>query len=125
MEVHEIIPELLVEDMGKSVDFYTQVLGFEKEIVFPENEPVFVQLKMDNARIMLYTRKEFENEIPQLKSEKMGGSFLLYFNVKGLEDYYKKIKDKVEIVQDFHQTEYGKKELCFKDVNGYFITMAE
>ncbi|MBI2863699.1 MAG: VOC family protein [Chloroflexi bacterium] len=28
MEIQALVPELLVEDMGRAIDFYTRVLGF-------------------------------------------------------------------------------------------------
>ena len=81
MKIKQLIPELLVEDMKKTLKFYHDVLGFKSEIVFPEKNPIFAQVGKDNIHIMLYERSDFQNEIPKLKQIKMGGSILLYFKV--------------------------------------------
>lgn len=125
MKYLQLIPELLVEDMQKSIDFYVNVLGFKEEIVFPEKSPVFAQMGKNDAHIMLYIRNEFENEIPSLKNVKMGGSTLLYIRAAGVESLYAEIKDKVKIVQPFHKTDYGKIEFAIEDCNGYLITFSE
>lgn len=75
--------------MAKSLNFYTQVLGFEKEIVFPDRDPIFAQVGRDGIHIMLYARSDFEKEIPKLKKVKMGGSVLLYLKAQKIESFYK------------------------------------
>lgn len=125
MKILQIIPELLVEDMAKTVIFYKEILGFIPEIVFPEKEPIFVQVKRDDIRVMVYARSEFEKEIPKLKKVKMGGSVLLYMMVKKVEDFYKQIHKRVTIVQPLHKTDYGALEFTMADCNGYLIAFSE
>ena len=125
MKALQLIPELLVENMPKTIQFYEDVLGFKTEIAFPEKKPVFVQIVRDNVRIMLYVRSEFENEIPLLKGMNMGGSVLLYIKVDKLEPFYQKIKEKVTIVQTLHKTAYGMLECTIEDCNGYIIVFSE
>ena len=125
MKALQLIPELLVENMPKTIQFYEDVLGFKTEIAFPEKKPVFVQMVRDNVRIMLYVRSEFENEIPLLKGMNMGGSVLLYIKVDKLEPFYQKIKETVTIVQTLHKTSYGMLECTIEDCNGYLIAFSE
>jgi lactoylglutathione lyase len=121
----QIIPELLVEDMAKSIAFYQEMLGFDLEVSFPESNPIFAQMKNGDAKLMLYVRKDFEAEIPKLKQLKIGGSFLLYMKVADIEQLYLKIKDKVKIIQPLHRTEYGSQEFSIEDINGYFLAFSE
>lgn len=125
MKILQIIPELLVEDMQKTLRFYQEILGFKPEIVYPQANPVFVQIRRDNIRIMLYDRSDFENEIPKLKKVKMGGSVLLYIEAEKIETFYQEIKDRVNIIQPIHKTDYGSLEFTIEDCNGYLIAFSE
>lgn len=55
----------------------------------------------------------------------IGGSLTFYAEVTGLKELYEQLKDKVEIVQDWHTTFYGTQEFAFKDCNGYIIAFSE
>lgn len=125
MKIKELIPELLVENIQKSLKFYQEVLGFKSEIIFPEKNPIFVQVSKDNFHIMLYNRSDFQKEIPKLKKIKMGGSTLLYFKVKQIKDFYEQVKDKVKIIQSIHETDYGSTEFTIEDCNGYLLTFSQ
>ena len=125
MKVLQIIPELLVEDMPKTIHFYKDILGFKPEITFPEKDPIFVQVGRDKIHIMLYERSEFEKEIPKLKKEKMGGSVLLYIKAKKIEDFYKLISKNVTVIQQLHKTDYDCLEFTIADCNGYLIAFSE
>ena len=72
---------LFVEDMGKMIRFYRDVMGFE--ITEPE-DAVNVYLKKDGVLFMLYERKNFE---------KMSGHTYEY--LKGFNGHYE-IAMKVE-----------------------------
>ena len=125
MNILQIIPELLVEDMPKTVRFYKDILGFKPEITFPEKDPVFVQVGRDNVHVMLYTRSEFKKEIPRLKKVTMGGTVLLYIKARKIEDFYARINKSVTVIQHLHKTDYGTLEFTITDCNGYLIAFSE
>lgn len=125
MRIKQLIPELLVEDMKKTLRFYQEVLKFKLEITFPDKNPIFAQVGRDNIHIMLYARSDFQKEIPKLKQVKMGGSTLLYFKVEKIEDFYRQIKDSVKIIQTIHKTDYGSAEFTIEDYNGYLLAFSQ
>jgi uncharacterized glyoxalase superfamily protein PhnB len=125
MKTLQITPELLVEDMSKTVHFYENILGFQPQIIFPETNPIFVKVGRENVSIMLYSRSEFEKDIPKLKTVLMGGSTLLYITVEKVEMFYQEIKDNVHVIQPMHKTDYGSMEFTIEDCNGYFICFSE
>ncbi|MFH1547436.1 MAG: bleomycin resistance family protein, partial [bacterium] len=79
----------------------------------------------DNNSIMLYLRNDFKKEIPQLKNTAMGGSFLMFFQIQGVDELYKKIESQVTVIQPLHKTDYGTKEFTIKDCNCYILGFSE
>lgn len=45
--------------------------------------------------------------------------------IENLEEFYKSIKDNVDVVKDLFTTWYGMKEFYIRDNNGYILTFAE
>ena len=125
MKTLQITPELLVEDMSKTVHFYENILGFQPQIIFPETNPVFVTVGREDVSIMLYSRSEFEKDIPKFKTVSMGGSTLLCITVDKVEMFYQEIKDNVHVIQSLHTTDYGSIEFTIEDCNGYCICFSE
>jgi len=125
MKLQQLIPVLLVEDMSKTLRFYEEILGFRREILFPEKNPIFAQIGRDEIQIMLYVRSEFEKEIPKLAKINMGGTVALYIKADEIEDLYQKISQKVSVIQKLHQTDYGSFEFTIEDRNGYLIYFSQ
>ncbi len=125
MKFKQLILELLVEDLPKTLRFYEEILGFKSEIIFPKENPVFAQIGRDRISIMLYARDDFQKEIPKLKKVKMGGSILLYIKAEGIADLYKQIKKSVNVIQPIYKTDYGRLEFTIEDCNGYLIAFSE
>jgi uncharacterized glyoxalase superfamily protein PhnB len=49
----------------------------------------------------------------------------LYVHVENVEDLHCRIKDRVEIVEDLHDTFYGAREFIVRDLNGFWITFGQ
>ncbi len=125
MKILNLEPELLVEDVSKTIEFYSDILGFKTETEFPEGTPIFARLMKDNFAISLFERSSFEEEIPNFKSKEMGGTFEILIKATEVEEFYNSIKNKVDIVQDLHKTDYGTLEFSMKDCNGYILGFSE
>jgi len=125
MQANRIVPELLVEDVPKTVRFYCDLLGFKLEMAFPETNPVFAQVTKDNIQIKFFVRSEFQKEIPQFENGRMGGSMLLYIESEKIRDFYPQIEKHVSVVTPLHKTDYGTWEFTFEDCNGYLICFSE
>ena len=53
MEVTAIVPELIVENVQRSIAFYTELLGFSLVLCAPEvGEPVWAEIKKDSCHLM-------------------------------------------------------------------------
>ncbi|MCA9382676.1 VOC family protein [Candidatus Dojkabacteria bacterium] len=123
MQTTEITTELMVDEMQKSLDFYTDLLGFKIVTAVPEENPFFAIIKNGTVEIMFYERKAFVEEIPDFDKQKLGGTIALYMGIKNLKAEYERVKNQVEIIQNLHKTDYGTEEFSFYDCNGYVLMM--
>lgn len=121
-----LTPELLVEDIQKTLSWYQATLGFEVLFTSPESgDPNFSRIKKGSAEIMLYERKEFSKDVPSFASTQVGGSFVLYLEVDNIQEEWSKLKDKVTVIQPLHKTPYGSSEFTIQDCNGYHLMFGE
>ena len=106
---------LRVPNISKTLQWYETIgfkcLGTHQE---PGCELDWALLDWDGAQFMLYPEGSGEYE-----KQKDGG---LYFLVDSIERITKLIEDKAEIIEINPRTEYGRKEVVFKDLNGFQIT---
>ena len=56
MEFRPLVPELVVSDFGKSINFYASVLGFN--IKYQRANPAFAYLEFERSQIMIEERQE-------------------------------------------------------------------
>ena len=122
----KLTPNLMVEDVGQTLGFYRQVLGFEIVMTLPESAPFdFAIVRRDGAEIMFQSRASLSENVPALAGSPIGSSQTFYIEVSGLQELYKQLQDKVEIVVDLHTTFYGTQEFYFRDINGYILSFSE
>ena len=130
-------PNLMVKDVKETVEFYKNNLGFELVMAVPENQDgilneipedkkvVYALVKNGNVEIMFQAEKSFKEDVSALKKSNIGASCTFYIELENLEDFYRNIKDKVDVVKELFTTWYGMKEFYIRDNNGYILTFAE
>jgi uncharacterized glyoxalase superfamily protein PhnB len=123
--MESLSPNMYVLNVKATIEFY-QLLGFTPVMTVPENgeEPVWVMLKNGNVTLMFESFKNIEGRLPEI-SRQVGGSLLLYVNVKAIRTFFEQIKDKVTVLSELTTTFYGATEFTVKDNNGYVLTFAE
>ena len=117
--------EIMVDDMGGTIHWYTETLGFKISTATPGKNPVFVLLSNGDVEIMLYKREEFSQEIPKFKDIRIGGSFVLYITVGNIQTLYDSVKDNTRIIQELYTTDYGSVEFSLEDPNGYVLMFSQ
>jgi uncharacterized glyoxalase superfamily protein PhnB len=132
----KITTNLMVDNVGETLDFYEGVLGFSLVMAVPENSQAvvttredgtpldFAIVKRDGAELMFQSRKSFLRELPLPADRSPGGTITLYIEVASAKELYENIKDKVTIVKDLRSTFYGMQEFYIRDCNGYVLTFA-
>jgi len=121
-----LTPNLIVEEMDKTVEFYRDVLGFEVLMTAPEKDPFdWAMMKKGNVAIMFQTRQSLGDEMPAFREMPVGGSFTLYIDVDNVEGLYEAIKEKAAVEKALFDTFYGTREFVIRDCNGYMMVFAE
>jgi uncharacterized glyoxalase superfamily protein PhnB len=101
MVFKDLMPNLMVKDVEKTVDFYKNVLiSFQEE-------------------------KSIKEEYPQLNKLPEGGAFTLYIHVSDVNELYESIKGKATIAKELHKTFYGSTDFAVEDCNGYILTFSQ
>jgi uncharacterized glyoxalase superfamily protein PhnB len=118
-----ISPCFAVADVGATIRWYEDQLGFQSD-PFPEREPfVFAILTRDGIEIMLQRVNGYQK--PDLYASRDGGVWNAYIRMEGVTEFYESVREKVEIVQPLRQQPYGMWEFEVKDLNGYILVFAE
>jgi len=122
-----ITPNLMVESVDKTVDFYCNKLGFSVAVSVPKDDRTlqFAILTRDGLTLMFQDRENLIEEYPVLNTVKTQPSATLYIKVNNFEVLYKELKAKCEILCELHKTFYGTNEFAIKDNNRYVLTFTE
>lgn len=124
--LNKLTPNLMVEDVARTLAFYGDVLGFETVMTLPETAPFdFAIVRRDHLELMFQSRASLSVNVPALAGAPIGASQTFYIEVTGLRELYESLRGKVEIVVDLHTTFYGTQEFYFRDLNGYILSFSE
>jgi uncharacterized glyoxalase superfamily protein PhnB len=118
-----VAPCFPVSDIGKTIRWYQEYLGFTG-YPFPEHEPyVFGIMARDNIEIMLQRTPAYAK--PDLYSTRPGGVWDAYIRMKGVKEFYDEIREKVEILMPLKKQPYGDWEFEVRDLNSYVLVFSE
>ncbi|MGL1904059.1 MAG: VOC family protein [Fibrobacterales bacterium] len=128
MEFNSLIPELLVSNVLKSLDFYTEMLGFE--ILFDRKDDGFYFLNKEGGQLMINELKN-DSWVNGSISHPFGQGMHLTFKTSYIEEIIKDDSRDSIFLGPFDQTydvADGKatlREIIYKDPDGYLIRFVE
>jgi uncharacterized glyoxalase superfamily protein PhnB len=126
MQISKITPNIMVEDVNKTVEFYTQVLDFELITSVPESGQFnWAMVQNGETALMFQSRASLTEEVPLFQDRPIGGALTFYTNVADVKAWLEKLKGKVEITHELNTTFYGATEFTFLDCNGHVFTFAQ
>jgi uncharacterized glyoxalase superfamily protein PhnB len=135
--MNKLTPNLMVGNVGETVEFYRQHLGFRLVMAVPEGQDgilteipeqvdlVYALVQNGGVELMLQAEKSLKEDVPAFAGMKIGASIALYIEVDGIDNMYKAIRPEVEIVKELFTTWYGMREFYLRDNNGYILCLAE
>lgn len=127
MKFNKLIPELIVSDLNKSLDFYCRVIGFS--IVY--ERPGFTFISYEGSQIMLQ-QKNGEWETGNLE-EPFGRGINFQIEVSNVDLLLNKFKKyKLNIYEDLSTKSYDvqgvgikSKEFLVMDPDGYLLRFSQ
>ena len=127
MKLERLTPNLMVEDISQTINYYHGVLAFDTVDTVPESgdELVWARMKKGDVEIMFQEEDNLKNELPEIRHEKIGGGTTLFIQMSGIQEYYDYLYSSADIVVQLKETFYGMKEFTIRDINGYYLTFAE
>ena len=123
MKLCSAAPTFQVANVDATLRWYETELGFTS-YPFPKKPPyVFASVCRDDVEIMFQRIEGYEK--PDLYQRRDGGVWDAYIRMKGVGEFYKAVKDKVEIKMSLRKQPYGDWEFEVKDPNGYILVFSE
>jgi predicted enzyme related to lactoylglutathione lyase len=117
-----VAPCFPVADVGATLRWYQEQLGFGSD-PFPEAEPyVFAILFRDQVEIMLQWVEGYEK--PDLSARRGDGVWDAYIRVAGVKEMFESVQNSVTIFRPLRQQPYGAWEFEVKDPNGYLLVFS-
>jgi uncharacterized glyoxalase superfamily protein PhnB len=113
----DVVPMIHVPDVRSTIDWYRSI-GFKLLRTNEEDGEVnWASLSFGNSEITLNTggktstadRREVD----------------LYVTTSNIDDCYRRIRDKVQTVEEPHDTFYNMREFIVRDINGFWITFGQ
>ena len=115
----ECIPFLRVQDISQTIRWYERI-GFicaaTNRVWEPDCELNWAQLKLEGAEFMIGPDERKSNSGEKDNS--------LYFRMGTIDDIKENVKQEKITVGITEETFYGRKEISFEDLNGFYITFS-
>ena len=114
----KIVAVLKVADLAKSLEFYTSILGFTVAWrAANDGGGENAMLHAGETDVLISTGAHL-GDAPHFTGT-------LYFHMDGVEEFYQRVKDRVDIVWPLETQEYGLREFGVHDSDGYTLAFAE
>ena len=106
-----------VPDVSSTIDWYTSI-GFT---LVRQNEEYgevnWAKLSFGNSELMLNAGGK-----PSVDRRR---EVDLYITTDNVDELYQRFKDRVQVVEDPHDTFYGMREFIMRDMNGFWVTFGQ
>jgi uncharacterized glyoxalase superfamily protein PhnB len=113
----DVVPMIHVPDVRATIEWYRSIgfklLGTNEE----DGEVNWASLSFGNSEIMLNT----DGKASTAHRREVD----LYITSNDLNELYRRIHDKVQIVEEPHDTFYDMREFIIRDLNGFGITFGQ
>jgi catechol 2,3-dioxygenase-like lactoylglutathione lyase family enzyme len=113
-----VTPRLPVSDLARTIEFYTQVLAFQIDLLWPETAPTFCILERDGVSLSFFTR---DGQKPEARP----GVGELYIEIERVRELHAELAGKVHIEWGPEVYSYRRREFAIRDPDGYLVIFTE
>lgn len=127
MTFEKLVPNLMVEDVSLTLNYYHGVLGFETISTWPTTgeDPTRATVKKDDVEITFQAEDSLKKEIPELRHDDPAGGFTLTIMISNVQEFYDHLYSSLDVVVHISENSRGMRQFTVKDINGYYLTFAE
>ncbi len=137
MKAKKLTPNLEVNNVKQSVEFYSKHLGFKLVMLVPESqdgieqsfseekEYVYAMVQKDDVEIFFQRTDTFKEDVIFSQGLSIGASVSFYMDIDGIKEFHDTLKDKNLQITELKTTWYGMQEFYMKDLNGYILGFAQ
>lgn len=116
-------PHLPVKNLGQTLEYYRDTLGFYDEWTFENRDGEAKEggIRRDDMRLLFAEDAEFTDSINSRKNRLP----LMWF-VDNIDEVFSEFQKRdIKIADNLKTHPYGLREFAFVDINGYYIRVAE
>ncbi|MTI21722.1 hypothetical protein E1176_11880 [Fulvivirga sp. RKSG066] len=126
MNLKTLTPNLMVEDVRQTINYYHGVLSFNTidSIENSEGDLIRATVQKGEVKIMFQSEDSLKKELPELRHDEPAGGFTIFIEMEGVDDYYDYLFSSSDIVDQI-KNKSGYKQFTVRDVNGYYLTFGE
>ncbi len=122
MEIRELVPLLNVEDLDRSIAFYTKALRFQVVREFQAaGRTIWAMLQQGSVKLMVH-RPDAPGSAHR-RSRPSDGETVLYLFVDSARDWHAALKAQGVAAGDVAVEPYGMEEFRLRDPDGYEIAI--
>lgn len=112
-----VVPMIHVPDVSATVDWYTSI-GFKLIRHNEEDGEInWAKLLFGNSELMINAGgKPSDNHRRDVD---------LYITTDDVDDLYRRLKGRVQVVEDIYNAFYGMREFIIRDINGFWVTFGQ
>jgi uncharacterized glyoxalase superfamily protein PhnB len=96
-----------VQDLEKAIEWYSNILGFEVDGLWPPEKPVFAAFSAQEGAV-------FSIGV----AEPVPSATRFNFVIQDVDALWEDLKDKAEIVEPLYDTPYGTRKFTIRDLDG-------
>lgn len=114
----KVVPMIHVPDVRATVDWYKSI-GFTVINTYDDGggELSFAILSFGSSEVMFN-----EGGHPSTHDRR---EVDLYVDSDNVDDLYRRLKDRVEVIEGLHDTFYGMREFTIRDLNRFWMTFGQ
>jgi catechol 2,3-dioxygenase-like lactoylglutathione lyase family enzyme len=116
-QYRSVCPRLPVADLRRTIHFYTTILGFHVDVLWPENDPAFCILQRDGVRVAFDRTSE-----PGAPKAASAG---FYIETDDVLSVHELVSQRVAIDWGPEVYSYGRREFAILDPDRYMVIFTE